>query len=85
MPQENTVGDLLKKSMQDFEIALSEFTTSVASAMAKAEKMKLPESCRCAHCVLHLETLEGQTIPMLNGQIAAIRGVINQMRDQIDG
>jgi hypothetical protein len=79
------MNDLLKTSMRNFEVSLSEFTTSLANAMTKVEKMKLPDACRCAHCIMHLETLEGQTIPMLNGQIAAIRGVIDQLRDQIDG
>lgn len=79
------MSEFLKKSVRNFEISVSEFTTSLANAMAKVEKMKLPDACRCAHCVMNLENLEGQTIPALNGQIAAIRGVIDQLRDQIDG
>ena len=77
------MSDLLKKSLQNFEVALSEFTTSLEGARAKVIRMKLPESCKCAHCVNHLESLEGQTIPLLNGQIAAIRGAMLQLRDAI--
>lgn len=74
----------LKTSLNNFEVALSEFTTSLHGAMSEVEKSKRPDACQCKHCVSNLERLEGQTIPMLNGQIAAIRGAMAQLRDGID-
>jgi hypothetical protein len=74
----------LTTALKNFEVAISELTTSLEGAHAKAVKMKLPESCHCAHCVNHLETVEGITIPQLTGQIASIRAVMGTLRHQIE-
>jgi hypothetical protein len=69
-------------AINNFKVALSEFTTSLEGAMAKVQKMKQSDACQCVHCKNHLENLEGQTIPMLNGQIAAIRAVMLTLQDE---
>lgn len=71
-----------RAAIQNYKVALSEFTTSLEGALAKADKMKQPGACQCVHCKNHLETLEGQTIPMLNGQIAAIRATMAMLQDE---
>ena len=73
-----------RSALSNFKVALSEFITSLESTRDKIEKMKLPGACQCEHCKMHLENLELRSIPLLNGQIAAVRGTILLLKDQID-
>jgi hypothetical protein len=74
----------ITKAVKNFEVSLSEFTTSLQNAKERLAKDKLPEACKCIHCLHNVEVLEGTTIPMLNGQIAAIRATILTLNDQIE-
>jgi hypothetical protein len=73
-----------RSALSNFKVSLSEFITSLENTKDKIEKMKLPQSCQCEHCKMHLENLELRSIPLLNGQIAAVRGTILLLKDQID-
>jgi hypothetical protein len=77
------VTDNLRSAIADYEVAISEYTTSLAGSKAKAEKLRGPEGCKCEHCASYLENLEGQIIPTTNAAIAQVRGAIAALRWQI--